>query len=245
MRPAARPLKVQNAIPLKVMISGAPAAGKGTQCEKIVDRYNLIHISVGDILREEVKNGTAAGTKAKDYMDKGMLVPDEVVVEMVKSRLTMKDCEQKGWLLDGYPRSASQATAIEKEGIRPDVFLLIDVPESALIERVVGRRLDPVSGEIFHMKFKPPPKEIESRLIQRSDDTEEKAMTRLQTYNENVNSVLGFYTGVLSKIDGTRSMDEVFRDIMKVLDAKAASMDPLEEYCQDIPDADECRVYNE
>lgn len=228
---------------MRVMISGAPAAGKGTQCANIVDKYGLVHISVGDLLRDEVKNGTAAGTKAKDFMDKGLLVPDEVVVEMVKSRLAQPDAQRAGWLLDGYPRSASQAEAIEKEGIRPDVFLLINVPDELLIERVVGRRLDPQTGAIYHLKYKPPPPETVERLIQRSDDTEEKAKVRLDTYHNNVDAVVGYYKKVLFEVDGTRSMDAVFSDCCLAIDAVVAGKDPLEAYCQEVPEADECRVY--
>ncbi|GLC37644.1 hypothetical protein PLESTB_000797800 [Pleodorina starrii] len=241
VRPARRTIKT-NAT-LKVMIAGAPAAGKGTQCAKIIEKYNLVHISVGDILRDEVKNGTAAGKKAKDFMDRGVLVPDEVVVEMVKSRLAQEDVKQRGWLLDGYPRSASQAEAIEKEAIRPDLFLLIQVPDELLVERVVGRRLDPVTGAIYHLKYNPPPPEIVSRLQQRSDDTEEKCRVRVDTHNANVGAVVGYYKDVMVEIDGTQSMDDVFAAISKALDQAIAKSDPLEAYCQTVPEADECRVY--
>ncbi len=122
----------------------------------------------------QVAEGTPDGKKAKEYMDRGDLVPNEVVVDMVKNRLAQPDVEQHGWLLDGYPRSLEQAEAIEAVGIRPDVFLLVDVPDELLVERVVGRRSDPETGEIYHLTFKPPPPEIVERLTQRSDDTEEK-----------------------------------------------------------------------
>jgi len=112
---------------MKVMISGAPASGKGTQCARIVEEYKLVHISVGDILRSEVIHGTNEGRIAKDFMDRGALVPDDVVVEMVKHRLSQSDVKEHGWLLDGYPRTLAQAEAIDHEHIRPDVFLLIDV----------------------------------------------------------------------------------------------------------------------
>lgn len=191
-------------------------------------------------MREQVKIGTPAGKKAQMYMDQGVLVPDEVVVEMVKSRLAEKDAQENGWLLDGYPRSASQAEAIEKENIRPDVFLLIDVPSEILVERVVGRRLDPVTGEIYHLKYRPPPAEVVDRLVQRSDDTEEKAKTRLETHFSNVDAVLGYYTDTTVAINGNRSMPEVFDSICEVLDK---ARDPLEVYCAGKPDADECRVY--
>ncbi|GFR46375.1 hypothetical protein Agub_g7957 [Astrephomene gubernaculifera] len=244
----ARPVRrtaVKARATLKVMISGAPAAGKGTQCAKIIEKYGLVHISVGDILRDEVKNGTAAGKKAKDFMDRGVLVPDEVVVEMVKSRLAQDDVKQNGWLLDGYPRSASQAEAIEKEGIRPDIFLLIQVPDELLVERVVGRRLDPVTGAIYHLKYNPPPADIVGRLVQRSDDTEEKCRVRVATHNANVDAVVGYYTDCKVDIDGTQSMAEVFEAIATALDAAVASKDPLEQFCKDSPDADECRVYDD
>lgn len=225
------------------MISGAPAAGKGTQCAKIIEKYNLVHISVGDILRDEVKNGTPAGKRAKDFMDRGVLVPDEVVVDMVKLRLAQDDVKAHGWLLDGYPRSGSQAEAIEKEGIRPDVFLLIQVPDELLIERVVGRRLDPVTGAIYHLKYKPPPPEVVSRLQQRSDDTEDKARVRLATHSKNVDAVLGYYKDIMVEVDGTKSMDDVFTVVSDVLDAAIVKKDPMEAFCADAPAADECRVY--
>ncbi|CAH2044864.1 unnamed protein product, partial [Thlaspi arvense] len=162
--------------PLKIMISGAPASGKGTQCELITQKYGLVHISAGDLLRAEIASGSENGRRAKEYMEKGQLVPDEIVVMMVKDRLSQTDSEQHGWLLDGYPRSSSQATALKGFGFQPDLFILLEVPEDILIERVVGRRLDPVTGKIYHLKYSPPEtEEIAARLTQRFDDTEEKA----------------------------------------------------------------------
>jgi adenylate kinase len=204
--------------PLRVMIAGAPAAGKGTQCAKIVEQYGLVHISVGDLLRAEVTAGTPAGKKAKSFMDNGDLVPNEVVVEMVKGKLNEPIALEKGWLLDGYPRSGDQAEAIEAENIRPDVFLLINVPDDMLVERVVGRRTDPVTGEIYHLTFKPPPAEVIGRLEQRSDDTEEKVRNRLQTHHKNVDAVVGYYKDVMVEIDGNKSMDEVFGAVMKAIE---------------------------
>ncbi|XP_065002894.1 probable adenylate kinase 5, chloroplastic isoform X2 [Musa acuminata AAA Group] len=161
--------------PLKVMISGAPASGKGTQCQMIVEKYGLVHISTGDLLRAEVSSGTEIGKKAKEYMDTGMLVPDEIVTDMVVSRLSQKDVREKGWLLDGYPRSSSQAGSLERMKIRPDIFIVLEVPDEILIDRCVGRRMDPVSGKIYHLKnFPPETEEISARLITRTDDTQEK-----------------------------------------------------------------------
>ncbi|CAN7101864.1 unnamed protein product [Brassica rapa subsp. narinosa] len=162
--------------PLKIMISGAPASGKGTQCELITQKYGLVHISAGDLLRAEIASGSENGRLAKEHMEKGQLVPNEIVVMMVKDRLSQTDAEQNGWLLDGYPRSSSQATALQGFGFHPDLFIVLEVPEDILVERVVGRRLDPVTGKIYHLKYSPPEtEEIAARLTQRFDDTEEKA----------------------------------------------------------------------
>jgi adenylate kinase len=133
---------------------------------------------------------------------------------------------ERGWLLDGYPRSGEQAEAIEAEGIRPDVFLLINVPDSLLVDRVAGRRSDPETGEIYHLTFKPPPPEAAARLVQRSDDTEEKVRNRLVTYHRHVDAVLGYYREELVEVDGARGMDEVFGAVEAALDAAAARRQP-------------------
>lgn len=204
--------------PLTIMISGAPASGKGTQCELIKDKYGLVHIAAGDLLRAEVASGTENGKQAKFYMEKGMLVPDEIVVQMVKERLLQPDAEEKGWLLDGYPRSLSQAAALESFGIHPELFILLDVDEEILVERVVGRRLDPVTGKIYHLKYSPPEnEEIAARLTQRFDDTEEKVKLRLATHHENVEAVLGVYENITLKINGNASKEDVFSEIDKSL----------------------------
>uniref|UniRef100_A0A803N6T3 adenylate kinase n=1 Tax=Chenopodium quinoa TaxID=63459 RepID=A0A803N6T3_CHEQI len=175
--------------PLKVMISGAPASGKGTQCELIVQKFGLVHISTGDLLRAEVAAATEIGIKAKEYMNTGRLVPDEIVTAMVRTRLSLQDAKEKGWLLDGYPRTSAQAQSLEELGIRPDVYIVLEieekvytdlvpdtqVPDEILINRCVGRRLDPVTGKIYHINnFPPETEEIKERLVTRPDDTEEK-----------------------------------------------------------------------
>lgn len=236
----------------RVMISGAPASGKGTQCEILSEEYKLTHISAGDLLRAEVGSGTANGLKAKEFMDAGKLVPNEIVVTMVKDRLNQPDA-QAGWLLDGYPRSKDQADALDEANIRPEVFLLLEVPEEILVERVVGRRLDPETGKIYHLKvsgarpsLSPPPplpfgsllrlslsplasasmfaqyaqpesEEVEKRLIQRSDDTEEKVVPRLETHNANVAAILDSYQDVLVRINGNQDKNKVYADIQEAL----------------------------
>ena len=204
--------------PKRVMIAGAPASGKGTQCELIVEKYGLVHISAGDLLRAAVKEGTPAGLEAKEYMDRGALVPDSCVVTMVVDALATPAAKEKGWLLDGYPRSASQADAIAEQGIEPDSFLLLDVPDEKLVERVVGRRLDPETGKIYHMTFSPPPADIVDRLTQRSDDTEEKALNRLKVHHSNVEAVVGKYADKMKTIDGDRAKTEVFAEICGIID---------------------------
>ncbi|KNA22527.1 hypothetical protein SOVF_033150 [Spinacia oleracea] len=217
-----------NSRPLRIMISGAPASGKGTQCELITNKYGLVHIAAGDLLRAEISSGSENGKQAKEYMDKGQLVPDEIVVMMVKDRLLQPDSQEKGWLLDGYPRSLSQAIALKDLGFQPDLFILLEVPEELLVERVVGRRLDPVTGKIYHLTYSPPENdEIASRLTQRFDDTEEKVKLRLQTHHQNVEAVLSMYEDIIIKVDGSALKQDVFTEIdielSKLLEQKTAS----------------------
>ncbi|XP_078171264.1 adenylate kinase family protein isoform X1 [Carex rostrata] len=219
-RPKCKGFHVECALgePLKVMISGAPASGKGTQCEMIVEKYGLVHVSTGDLLRAEVSSGTEIGKKAKEYMDSGKLVPDEIVTDMVVSRLSRQDARTRGWLLDGYPRSYSQAQSLEKMNIRPDIYIVLEVPDEILIDRCIGRRLDPVTGKIYHIKNFPPENEdIATRLITRSDDTLEKVKSRLQTYKKNAEAILPTYLNLLNKIDGNRTREVVFQEIDSLL----------------------------
>jgi len=209
--------------PLRVAIAGPPASGKGTQCETIIDAFQLVHVSAGDLLRAEVAGNTPNGVRAKGFMDAGKLVPNEVVVDIVKDRLEGEDARSAGWLLDGYPRSKEQADAITEAGIVPETFMLLEVPDDVLIDRVVGRRMDPETGKIYHLTFNPPPsEEIAERCTQRSDDTEEKARTRLEVYHTNIDAILDSYSGIIHRIDGNRAREVVFADIdshIKVLRA--------------------------
>ncbi|EXC11819.1 putative adenylate kinase 2 [Morus notabilis] len=204
--------------PLKVMISGAPASGKGTLCELIVQKFGLVHISTGDLLRAEVSSGTEIGNKAKEYMNAGRLVPDEIVTAMVKARLSREDAKEKGWLLDGYSRSATQAQSLEELKIRPDIYVVLDVPDEILIDRCIGRRLDPVTGKIYHLKnFPPETEEIRERLVTRPDDSEEKVKRRLEVYKQNAETILSTYSNIMNKIDGNRPKDEIFAEIESLL----------------------------
>lgn len=203
---------------MNVMISGAPASGKGTQCQMIVEKYGLVHISTGDLLRAEVSSGTEIGKKAKEFMENGRLVPDEIVTDMVISRVSREDVRERGWLLDGYPRSFSQAQSLEKLNIRPDIYIMLEVPDEVLINRCVGRKLDPVTNKIYHVKYFPPEtEEISARLITRPDDTEEKVKSRLETYKRNTEAILSTYLDLLTKVNGNRSREVIFSEIDSLL----------------------------
>ncbi|GAB5035956.1 adenylate kinase [Nannochloropsis oceanica] len=212
--------KKANVPPLRIIIAGAPASGKGTQCEMLKERYGVVHLSTGDILRAAVKEGTALGKEAKGFMDRGELVPDETICGVVLDRLKERDCLEKGWLLDGFPRTKTQAEAL---GVIPDAFLLLNVPDEMLVERVVGRRTDPETGKIYHLKYSPPPPDVpKERLVHRSDDTEEKVKVRVKAFHEHVKSVVGVYTDVLIEVDGTQKKDAVLASITQGLDKALA-----------------------
>jgi adenylate kinase len=211
---------------VNVIIAGAPASGKGTQCEMIKEKFGVVHLSTGDMLRAAVAAGTDIGKKAKDYMDNGKLVPDEIMIGIVKDRLMEEDCQTRGWLLDGFPRTQAQAQALEEAGVVADCFLFLDVPDDVLVERVVGRRTDPITGKIYHLTFSPPPsddEEIRNRLQQRSDDTEEKVKTRLQQFHANVDAVKDSYTEIMVAINGNQSPAVVTTTIMETLEKVTAA----------------------
>lgn len=202
----------------KIIIAGAPAAGKGTQCEVIKENFGVIHLSTGDILRAAVKEGTSLGLQAKAFMDAGQLVPDELIISVVCDRLKQQDCLNNGWLLDGFPRTRKQAEALAKEELIPDSFILLDVPENALVERVSGRRTDPVTGKIYHMKFSPPENDdIAKRLIQRSDDTAEKIVVRYREFQSHIDAIRSFYEDKMILVDGTIPKEEVSNSVISAL----------------------------
>jgi len=208
---------ISKAAPL-VVISGPPAAGKGTQCARIKAKYGYVHVSVGNILRENVRSGTALGIEAKRYMDRGDLVPNELILDVVENRLARPDVQERGCLLDGFPRTANQARALLDAGFRVDRFILLRVPDDMLVERGCGRRLDPVTGDIYHMSFKPPPEDITDRLVHRSDDTEGAIRKRLGHYHAQVESILPFFQDVVVQVDGTKAPDDVFTSVSTCLD---------------------------
>ena len=206
---------------------GLPGAGKGTQAEKISEKYDIPHISTGDMFRLAIKEGTELGKKAKSYMDQGDLVPDEVTIGIVQERLSKDDCKQ-GFLLDGFPRTIAQAEALHnllsdmKESI--DYVLHVDVPEEKLIERLTGRRICPTCGATYHVMYNPPQKEglcdkDGSELIQREDDTPETVKNRLAVNIKQTQPLMDFYNdkGYLVTVNGDQDIELVFSDIQAKL----------------------------
>ena len=207
---------------MRMILVGPPGAGKGTQAVHLVERFKISHISTGDMLRAAVSEGSELGKQADGYMKAGGLVPDELVIAMVIERIGKPDCT-KGFMLDGFPRTRPQAEALDielqKAGVALDVVLQIEVPDDLIVERITGRRLDPDTGDIYHMKFKPPPADIAGRVTQRKDDTEEACRARLEKYHSETAPIIPFYEaqGRLKRVDGNAAPDEVSRRIQQVL----------------------------
>ncbi len=210
-----------------IILLGPPGAGKGTQAERIVKEHLLAYVSTGDILRSAVKAQSTLGRKAKQYMDEGKLVPDELVVEIVKDRLMDPDCA-KGALLDGFPRTVVQAEFLEKAlpdiGISIDRILSIEVEEEELVERLTGRRVCSECSANFHLKFKPPKvrnvcDKCGGDLYQRDDDTLETVKERLDVYKQLTEPLISYYVqkGLLSTVDGSKEIDAVYEQINSIL----------------------------
>ena len=199
---------------MRMILVGPPGAGKGTQAARLVERLHITHISSGDMLSAAVKEGTAMGQAADGYMKAGQLVPDDVVIGMILERIAKPDCAN-GFMLDGFPRTIPQAEALDaalaKAGVTLDRVLMIEVPDALLVERGVGRRNDPETGKIYHLKFDPPPAEVVPRLVHRKDDTEEAITKRLTYYHEWTAPILPLYQakGILRTVDGVGTPDEV------------------------------------
>ena len=212
---------------MKVIMLGAPGAGKGTQAKKIASKYQIPHISTGDIFRANIKEGTELGKKAKEYMDQGLLVPDELVVDLVVDRVKQDDCKN-GYVLDGFPRTIPQAEALDKAlaalGEKMDYAINVDVPDENIVKRMGGRRACVGCGATYHIKYNPTKVEgicdvCGEKLILRDDDKPETVKNRLSVYHEQTQPLIDFYAkkNVLAEVDGTKDMEEVFEDIVKIL----------------------------
>lgn len=214
---------------MKIIMLGAPGAGKGTQAKKIAAKYGIPHISTGDIFRANIKNGTELGKKAKTYMDQGLLVPDELVVDLVVDRVNQDNCEN-GYVLDGFPRTIPQAEALtealEKMGQKVDFAIDVNVPDENIVKRMGGRRACVTCGATYHMVYAPTKKEgicdtCGGELILRDDDKPETVQKRLNVYHDQTQPLIDYYTsqGILRTVDGTVDIDDVFRAITEFLGA--------------------------
>jgi adenylate kinase len=205
------------------LIFGAPGAGKGTQCELIIAAAGLVHISTGDILREAVKEGTELGKQAEQIMAQGGLVSDDIMIGIISHRLSQDDVQRKGFILDGFPRTRAQAEALNALGLNIKKMFLLEVADEEIVKRVCGRRTDPENGKIYHMTFDPPPPEIEDRLTQRADDTEEIIIPRLQKYAANLSDVRDVFSNIIVHVDATGDKRSVYEQISKNLDEVSSS----------------------
>ena len=212
---------------MKIIMLGAPGAGKGTQAKMIADKYGVPHISTGDIFRANIKNGTELGMDAKKYMDQGLLVPDELTGRILLDRVAQDDCKN-GYVLDGFPRTIPQAEVLDSEltklGDHIDYAINVDVPDENIVKRMSGRRACLTCGATYHIEHVPPKKEgicdvCGSELVLRDDDKPETVKNRLNVYHEQTQPLIDFYTekGVLKTVDGTVPMEEVFAAITAIL----------------------------
>ena len=214
---------------MKIIMLGAPGAGKGTQAKQIAGKYQIPHISTGDIFRANIKEGTPLGAKAKEYMDQGLLVPDELVVELVADRIIKEDCKD-GFVLDGFPRTIPQAKALDealsKMGEKMDYAIDVDVPDENIVNRMGGRRACLSCGATYHIVNIPTKAEgicdkCGSAVVLRDDDKPETVQKRLAVYHEQTQPLIEYYSaqGILKSVDGTRPMDDVFAYIVRILGA--------------------------
>ena len=212
---------------MKIIMLGAPGAGKGTQAKMIAESYKVPHVSTGDMFRLNIKNGTELGMEAKQYMDQGLLVPDELTVRILLDRVAQDDC-QNGYVLDGFPRTIPQAEVLEealgKLGDKIDYAIDVEVPDENIIRRMGGRRACTSCGATFHIEHVPPKKEgvcdhCGQELVLRDDDKPETVKNRLRVYQEQTAPLLEFYKakGVLRSVDGTQDMQDVFKAIEEIL----------------------------
>ena len=213
---------------MKIIMLGAPGAGKGTQAKMIAEKYSIPHISTGDIFRANIKNGTELGKEAKSYMDKGELVPDELTVRILLDRVANDDCKN-GYVLDGFPRTIPQAEVLDSElsknGDSIDFAIDVDVPDDNIIKRMSGRRACLTCGATYHVVHVPPKKEgvcdkCGSELVLRDDDKEETVKNRLAIYHQQTQPLIDFYNnkGILKSVDGTVDMMDVFNSIIKIVE---------------------------
>ncbi|MFQ3321992.1 MAG: adenylate kinase [Candidatus Thalassarchaeaceae archaeon] len=205
-----------------IILFGPPGAGKGTQAGIISEITGMPQISTGDMLRNSVKQNTELGKKAKSFMESGLLVPDKLIIELISERLNEDDAIN-GVLFDGFPRTINQAVILSSI-VDISSVICIEVPDKEIVKRIVGRRMDPETGEIYHLTFRPPPNEIKNRLIQRKDDNEISVINRLNSYHEQTSPLAEWYEskGILTRINGNQSINNVELEIKKLFKKSGA-----------------------
>ncbi len=218
---------------MRIILLGAPGAGKGTQAQFLMNTFGIPQISTGDMLRSAIKSGSELGKKAKQVMDAGQLVSDDIIIELVKERIAEPDC-QNGFLLDGFPRTIPQADAMRENGIEIDYVLEFDVPDEVIVERMSGRRVHPGSGRVYHVEHNPPKEdgkddETGEELVQRDDDKEETVRKRLEVYQSQTRPLVDFYQDLAKKDDakapryvrvaGVGSVDDIRNRVLEALQA--------------------------
>ena len=212
---------------MKIIMLGAPGAGKGTQAKMLAEKYGIPHISTGDIFRANIKEGTDLGKKAKEYMDKGLLVPDELVVDLVMDRFKADDCKN-GYVLDGFPRTIPQAEALDSAlaavGEKMDYAINVEVPDENIVNRMSGRRACVGCGATYHIKYNPTKVEgicdvCGKELVLRDDDKPETVLNRLKVYHDQTQPLIDYYgkAGIVKEVDGTVDMNDVFQAIVNIL----------------------------
>lgn len=202
----------------RIIIAGPPAGGKGTQCELIAKRYGVVHISTGDLLREETRKGTPLGKQVQTYTDQGALVPDALITQLVQDKLASDAVKERGWLLDGFPRTKAQAVSLQMAGIIPTMFVVLKVPDEVVVGRISGRRTDASTGTVYHLEFNPPPPGVE--VVQRADDNATTVAARLRHFHKNMKEVLQAYESAAVYVDGDRDKNVVFEEIAAAIDSR-------------------------
>jgi adenylate kinase len=216
---------------MHIILLGAPGAGKGTQAKIIQQKFNIAHISTGDMIRETIKSGSELGSELKQILDAGKLVSDQFIIKIVKDRISKDDCKN-GFMLDGVPRTIVQAEQLDALGVNIDYIVEVDIPDELLIERITGRRIHPASGRTYHVKFSPPKKDgvddiTGEELILRTDDNEDTVKERLSVYHTQTSPLINFYSDFKCantkapkyiKVNGNQAVDKVTRDIFDKID---------------------------